>query len=73
MSHVPVETVEEDAADLQFPKGKQYMNRIFFSFEYIKIPYVFLKAHSQEAIETDTEHIIIILILIRYIHAISRD
>lgn len=22
MSHVPVETVEEDAADLQFPKGK---------------------------------------------------
>lgn len=21
MSHVPVETVEEDAADLQFPKG----------------------------------------------------
>lgn len=25
MSHVPVETVEEDAADLQFPKG---MSRI---------------------------------------------
>lgn len=22
MSHVPVETVEEDAADLQFPKGE---------------------------------------------------
>lgn len=22
MSHVPVETTEEDAADLQFPKGK---------------------------------------------------
>lgn len=22
MSHVPIETTEEDAADLQFPKGK---------------------------------------------------
>lgn len=22
MSHVPIETAEEDAADLQFPKGK---------------------------------------------------
>lgn len=28
MSHVPVETVEEDAADLQFPKGR---------FEYVSI------------------------------------
>lgn len=28
MSHVPVETVEEDASDLQFPKGKS-LNFIF--------------------------------------------
>lgn len=24
MSHVPIETAEEDAADLQFPKGKRF-------------------------------------------------
>lgn len=33
MSHVPVETVEEDAADLQFPKGtntNRNICRIFY-------------------------------------------
>lgn len=35
MSHVPVETVEEDAADLQFPKGtntNRNICRIFYCF-----------------------------------------
>lgn len=26
MSHAPIETVEEDAADLQFPKGELFQN-----------------------------------------------
>lgn len=25
MSHAPIETVEEDAADLQFPKGELFL------------------------------------------------
>lgn len=29
MSHVPVETVEEDAADLQFPKGNTNLEMWF--------------------------------------------
>lgn len=32
MSHAPVEIVEEDAADLQFPKGKKAFAE-FFPFQ----------------------------------------
>lgn len=42
MSHAPVEIVEEDAADLQFPKGKAFAD--IFHFDNI-VHVRTLKAH----------------------------
>lgn len=35
MSHAPIETVEEDAADLQFPKGKYFSYQDFLILQFV--------------------------------------